>query len=64
MELKEFSSNSVYSVPSVARLIQKIRIISFDPQKCIENAKRFDVSIFKEKMMKFISEKWEEHKKR
>ena len=47
---------------SLVDAIKRFENITFDPQKCIENAKRFDESIFKEKMLNFINDKWEEHR--
>ena len=65
--VKEGISGTFFYPQTVEALVEAVRGFDdsqYDPQLIAQEAKRFDVSVFKERLMAFIQEKWDQHQAR
>ena len=65
--VKEGISGTFFYPQTVGALVEAVRGFDdsqYDPQQIAQEAKRFDVSVFKERLLAFIQEKWDQHQAR
>jgi len=65
--VKEGISGTFFYPQTVEALVETVRGFNdsqYDPQQIVQEAKRFDVSVFKERIGAFIQEKWDQHQAR